>query len=238
MKHGQISRNTAKAFFAFAALAIVGACADNTTAPTSAGAAVFAPANFSKVGNTIVFRVNNAQGITQRLGKNLIDIPANAICDLGSGYGPTFWDQDCTPLAGSIVITATIMEDGDGMPYVDFQPAMRFAKDKQVMLFLRQGGNADKRQLSVLWCNNLGACVDESLTDSALKAYRVGKSPIIARRVKHFSGFLISAGEACGSLGDDFGCGVTRRSGYMVASGEDVSDVLKDHDDDRHEKQQ
>jgi len=245
MKHSQISRNSAKAFFAFAALALVGACADtNVAAPVAEAPAFVAPANFARVGTVVTFRVNNSEGITKRIGNHLVNIPAGAICELGkSGYGATEWDKPCQALRGSIVITATVLEDGDGEPYVDFQPAMRFAPNKEVMLFLRQGKNTPKKLLGVNYCNNAGFCTDESLSDPSLVPFRIGNSPVIGRRLKHFSGYWVVSGSDCmGSVinnGDgyywcDTGAGsMTRRSGYMVASGEDVSDAMKDHQNEK-----
>jgi hypothetical protein len=246
MKHSQISRNSAKAFFAFAALALVGACADSSAvAPTAEAPAFVAPANFANTGYMVVFRVNNSEGITKKIGNHLINIPAGAICELGkSGYGATQWDKPCDALRGSIVIKATVLEDADGQPYIDFQPAMRFAPNKEVMLFLRQGRNSAMKQLIVNYCNNSGTCMDESLTDASLAPFRIGNTPVIARRLKHFSGYMVAwAGDCLGSIinnGDGtYWCdggigGMTRRSGYMVASGEDVSDVMNDSQDGKH----
>jgi hypothetical protein len=128
MKHGQISRNSAKAFFAFAALALVGACADNSAvAPTAEAPAFVAPANFIKIGYVVAFRVDNSKGITQKIGEHVINIPANAICELAvSGYGADYWNKSCSPMKGSIVVTATVLQGPDGAPMIDFQPAMRF----------------------------------------------------------------------------------------------------------------
>jgi hypothetical protein len=239
MRHSQTIRNSAKAFFAFAVLGLVGACADSSTvAPATEAPAFVAPANFSRVGNVVTFRVNNSEGITKKIGAHVLSIPAGAICDLlTSGYGASMWDKDCKPMRGSIVITATVLYDGDDKPYIDFQPAMRFAPNKEVMLFLR-AGSMTKSALSINYCNNLGYCYDESLTDASLKPFRVGKTSIIGRRVKHFSGYSIAtAGECAGSVvtlpSGELWCeggeaAMTRRSGYMVASGEDVSEVMKD----------
>lgn len=238
MTHGQTIRNYAKAVFAFATLAIVSACSDNAgSAPR--GVAINAPANFLQVGTSIIFRVNNAEGITQRIGNHLISMPAGAICDPAtSTYGASEWDKECTPLAGSIVITATIFEDDDGMPYVDFQPAMRFAPDKEVMLFVRQGKNSAKKKLYMSYCNSVGYCYDESSLDPSLKPFRVGNTPVLGRRVKHFSGYYVGSGPDCNGTFYDYGDGTgwcdtdgggfTRRSGYMVASGEDIADAMKD----------
>jgi hypothetical protein len=245
MRHGHSMRNYAKAFFAFCTLAIISACADNNTlAPTAEAPAVVAPANFARVGNVITFRVDNSQGITKKLGAHVISIPAGAICDAAASYGPTTWNNDCQPMRGSVVITATILQDSDAQPYIDFQPAMRFAPNKEVMLFLRQGRNSDKRVLSIKYCNALAYCFDESLTDASVKPFRISGTPVIGRRLKHFSGYLVAWEAACPgtvtSNGDGtFWCddsGMARRSGYMVASGEDVSDILKDSQNDKGNK--
>jgi hypothetical protein len=244
MRHGQTMRNYARAFFALGALVMVSACADNAVAPAAEVSAFVAPANFVRVGNVVTFRVNNAQGITKKLGAHVISIPAGAICDLSSGYGKTEWDKTCEPLKGSIVITATILQDSDQHPYVDFQPALRFSPSKEVMLFLKQGHNTAKRSLSVQYCNALAYCYDESLVDPSLKPFRVGHQPVIARRLKHFSGYVVVSGDICnGTITDNgdgtYWCedgGMARRSGYMVASGEDISDVMKDDQDGRKKK--
>jgi hypothetical protein len=236
MMHGQ---NFAKAFVAFATLGLAAACADNgAVAPVSQAPAFTAPANFLTVGSTVVFRVNNAEGITKRIGNELISIPAGAICDLAtSGYGTDSWDKACNPLKGSVVITATVLEDADGMPYVDFQPAMRFAPSKEVVLFLRQSTSTAGKELFVNYCNNVGYCYDESVTDASLKPFRIGNTPVMGRRVKHFSGYMLGSGGECTSGGEGNWCGgTTRRSGYMVASGEDVSDLLNDKDQDGDRK--
>ena len=250
MRQGQLMRNSARPFFALAALAIVSACSDkNAAAPTAEAPVLSAPANFARVGNVITFRVNNNEGVTQRLGKHLLNIPAGAICELGkSGYGATEWDKPCTALKGSIVITAQLLEDSDGQPFVDFQPAMRFAPNKEVMLFLRQGKNSAKKQLFIEYCNNVGYCKDESLTDASLKPFRVGNTPVLGRRLKHFSGYYVGSGPNCSGTFYDYGDGTgwcetgdggfTRRSGYMVASGEDVSDILNDKDNDKKKDEQ
>jgi hypothetical protein len=230
MKHGHFSRNYAKAFFAFAALALVGACSDDSAvAPTAEAPAFVAPANFVKVGYSVTFRVNNEEGVTKKIGQHVINIPANAVCDLlTSGYGQTFWNKPCSPLRGSILVTATVLEGPDGAPYVDFQPAMRFAPNKEVTLFFHDKGGELNRQIVVKYCTNLGVCSDESLTDASLKPYRIGRN-IIGRRVKHFSGYQVNFGTECQSTGN---CdGMTRKSGYMVASGEDVGDLMGDDND-------
>ena len=229
MRHGQKMRNYARAAFVFSTLAIVGACADQgAVAPVEETPAFVAPANFLRVGYVVAFRVENARGTTQKIGDHVINIPANAICALGtSGYGTDYWNKSCSPMKGSVVITATILAGPDGEPYVDFQPAMRFAPNKEVTLFFRDTKEG-ARDLTIKYCNNVGYCVDESLNDPSLAPFRVGRS-IVGRRVKHFSGYVV----AYEGLGLDISIGLLRKSGYMVASGEDITDVMKDTRVDR-----
>lgn len=232
MKHGQISRNTARALFAFTALALVSACAEKSTvAPVDQASKIVAPANFVTISAPVAFRVNNAEGITKKIDNHVINIPAGAICDLGSSYGGTEWDKPCTPMSGSVVITATVFQDAQGRPYIDFQPAMRFVPTKEVMLFFYTGSLMDTTTPVVKYCNALVYCYDESLTDPSVKPFRIGSSSILGRRLKHFSGYVVGAGEGCsGSLlgGTCEQEGLLRRSGYMVASGQDVADIMHD----------
>jgi hypothetical protein len=231
---------SAKAFIALAAVALVGACADNTASPVAHAPKVFAPANYEQVGSAVSFRVNNAEGITKLVGSHVINIPAGAICDLAtSGYGETFWDKSCEPLLGSVVITATVFSGPDGQPYVDFQPAMRFAPNKEVMLFMKEGREDGSKVASIKYCNDSGVCVDESINDPSLRPFRIGRTSILGRRIKHFSGYVVRFEWECpgtatpledgqGYFCDD-GTGF-RRSGYMVASGEDIADIMKNAD--------
>jgi hypothetical protein len=221
MKHGQISRNTAKAFFAFAALALVGACADNSAvAPAAEAPAFVAPANFVKIGYVVAFRVDNSKGATQKIGDHVINIPANAICDLAtSGYGVDYWNKSCSPMKGSVVITATLLDGPDGSAMIDFQPAMRFSPTKEVTLFFKDSQSGTKN-LAINYCNNSGACIDESLNDPTLKPFRVSNT-IVGRRLGHFSGYVIAYDGLV-----NISIGLLRKSGYMVASGEDITDIM------------
>jgi hypothetical protein len=228
MLHRQNLR-TAKLIVAFAAVAALGACADSTTvAPATQEPVFHAPANFLQVGNSVVFRVNNSDGVTQEIGEHILYMQPGAICDLSSSYGPTTWNSDCKPLRGSVTITATVFQGANGEPYIDFQPAMRFVPKKQAYLFLRADrANSDTQmqRLLINYCNNLGYCVDESLTDASLKPFRLDEYDVVGRRVKHFSGYVV-AFEQCESICETE-TSMLRRSGYMVASGEqDVVDEL------------
>jgi hypothetical protein len=228
MRHSHTSRNIAKAFFAFVTIGLVSACSDTVVAPPTSEVSFKAPAAYSISAGIKTFWVGSSGG-TFQLGNHTITFPAGSICDpLLSSYGSTEWDKPCTAASRYILVTATMLEDAVGNPYVDFQPALRFVPTKEVSLFLKQGrGKAS--ELKMLYCNNLGVCVDESIKDPTLAPRRVGKSSILVRRIKHFSGYSIAAGDEClGALTEDLtgslmcvaeGLVLGRRSGYMVASG-------------------
>lgn len=206
------------------ALAFIGACAESVSAPMREVTAK-APAAFSTVVGVATFVYTPDQGVTQRFGDHAISIPAGAICDPAtSGYGPAFWDLPCTPATDPITITATSFVDDNGVPYVDFEPALRFSPSSDVRVYLKDGRRPKGFVLSFSYCNPSG-CVDESLTDPSLLTSRVGK--IFSRRLKHFSGYFITAVEECsgsieitddGSLYCNTDLGLTR-SGYILASG-------------------
>jgi len=241
----QITRKYSNALLGLAGLLMVGACADN--APLAPNVkTVKAPANFVQIGSSVTFRVDNSQGIVKQVGSHVISIPAGAICDpLTSGYGASMWDESCDSMRGSILITATMFTGPNGEPYVDFQPAMRFAPEKNVMLFLLANASTTPVEMDVKYCNNLGYCVDESINDESLRPFHVTNSSIIGRRVKHFSGYIVVSGDVCSGTVVDNGdgtywCegdgGMARRSGYMVASGEDITDIMKDAKKDQDEQ--
>ena len=221
---GQNIRRSVTPLLALGTMAIASACSDSPTGSPSAQApVVHAPANFSQIGKSVIFRVSNSEGVTQQIGEHILYLDPGAICDLKSSYGPTTWDKDCRALRGWVTITATMFEGPNGESYIDFQPAMRFSPKKRAYLFLRAtraNAETQMKRLLVEYCNDLGYCVDESLTDPSLKPFRVAQYSIVGRRVKHFSGYVLTyencpAGETCGMDG------LVRRSGYMVASGED-----------------
>lgn len=130
-----------------------------------------------------------------------IEFPANAICDLAtSSYGPGEWDQPCTPTTASVRITAKSWTDAAGHPHVDFQPAMRFSPtlSEGVVLYLKDKKSAYDPSAKILYCGgvlNL-SCVDESAADPSLAVKFDSPNGFLYRRIKHFSGYNVTAGRA------------------------------------------
>jgi hypothetical protein len=230
MRHGHISRISAKALLAIVGLGLAGACADNV-APTSVVSAKKIPAQYNIVLGTESFYYTPEDGAIQRIGDHMIVIPADGICDPEtSGYGRGTWDLPCDPVNHSILITATSYADDQGRPYVDFEPALRFVPTKETMLYLKDGYRDTPDQLAIYYCADL-VCENEVESDPSLATHRVGKTSMMGRRLKHFSGYNIAAWEEClfpgvvellesGSLfcnipDDNF----MNRSGYILASG-------------------
>jgi hypothetical protein len=232
MLHGQTVRNAAKTFLAFATLGMATACSDTVSAPPATEVAFTAPAAFNVYQGTQQFTIDNRKGGHFMIGNHGIYFPANSICDPSqSSYGQGEWDKPCKNLRGSQKITAVMLADKNGNPYVDFQPALRFNPATSVYVFLKQGVSDTAYQLTVEYCNASAKCENEALTDPSLATLRYLNTSVLYRRIKHFSGYSIAVGDACDGLptGDltgalmcateTLGFNASRRSGYMVASG-------------------
>ena len=133
-----------------------------------------------------------------------IEFPANAICDIPtSSYGPGEWDQPCTPTTALVRITAKSWVDLAGHPHVDFEPAMRFSPALQegVVLYLRDKKASIDPSTKVLYCSGLLNlhCVDESVSDPSVAVKLDAANGFVYRRIKHFSGYNVTAGRAAES---------------------------------------
>jgi hypothetical protein len=156
----------------------------------------------TQVGDTAitVFIVNNADTTSVRLfDMAVVDFMPNSICDLGSSYGPSEWDQPCTPSAVPVTFTAKGWYDADGHPRVDFQPSARFNPDAPaVYITLKDAGKKSEDKLSILYCaDGVPVCYDEATLDPSLATFKSGKR--YSRRIKHFSGYNIASGFASAS---------------------------------------
>jgi len=230
MRHSHTSRISAKTLLAVVGFGLLGACADSVSSPTAEISAK-APAGFNTLVGTTTFTWTPGQGVTKRFGDHLVVIPAGAICDpSSSGYGSRQWDKPCTASTHNIVITAFSFTDAGGHPYVDFQPALRFVPTKEVFLYMRDGVRDGSTTVDIGYCSTPVTCTNESSNDPSLVTHRIGRSRIVYRRLKHFSGYTIIQGGTCQGtvefLDDgtpfcntDGGRGGDSRSGYVVASG-------------------
>ena len=129
------------------------------------------------------------------LGPNHLDIPVNAVCDLvNSGYGTSYWDKPCTPQVAPVTLTIVIKDAASAHPSINFFPAMRFNPTKKVELYMYAPhvSENDAKNWLMLYCPDMGACYDESLTDRSLSTVIDYRTNMLFRRVKHFSGYTVA----------------------------------------------
>ena len=128
-------------------------------------------------------------------GQHKISFSAGAVCDPAlSTYGVTEWDRPCTPLAAPIVITARAYSDAAGRPRVDFSPALRFVPGSEVVLYLRDKDAAGDPTAVIQWCDDSNQCATEAAPLPSYETKRDAALGIVFRAIKHFSGYMISAG--------------------------------------------
>ena len=157
---------------------------------------------------TATFVVNPNETRSYSFGPHSVYIPANAICDPKTAeYGEELWNSSCETLREAITVTVR-WEGKGGHGAVTFEPDLRFAPSSNPMqwvwLTLRDRKLiSDYRTYSILWLSPTRGWVDESATDPSLKAFVSKDNNTVYRRLKHFSGYLVSAS----SLDDKGGLG-------------------------------
>lgn len=209
-----------------AATLTIAACGDSSTAPGDASAlrpAGHGPSLDLSLGNLLLgtdFTLNQNGG-TFPLAGGLYTIvfPTNAVCDLNSTYGTDQWDQPCTLATKSIKVHATVSVTSTGLA-VDFSPSLRFSPSATVILYTDtyaatikansayfSANHAALRPFAMYWAPTfLGATVPDYLTDPTAVTHVNLTTGRIWRRVKHFSGYSLSTGQACNPSPDDPDC--------------------------------
>lgn len=205
--------------YALAASVMLTGCSGDATAPAATKPAVsqnrsspFAPTAAAKAligvaDGTYEFTIDPTVDQAVNLGPNYLGIPANAVCDLAtSSYGASHWNESCDPQTEPVHITAIVRNAATDHPSIDFYPAMRFSPDKDVNLYIYVPVGMDdfQRTWVMHYCNDEGACVDESLNDNDLRSFADHANTVVFRRIKHFSGYLIGqeGGGDSGTGGD------------------------------------
>jgi len=144
---------------------------------------------------------NPQQNQVFSLGPNRLEIPANAVCNMGtSGYGSSFWELPCAPETRPVTLTVTVKDASSDHPSVDFQPAMRFNPQTVVSIYfyVPRVTREDAKNWVITYCPNSGPgsgkCVNEADTDPALRTFIDYDKNILFRRLKHFSRFAVEDG--------------------------------------------
>ena len=196
-------------------VALLAACSDSPLAPAApkrpAGrqAPVVVPtASIAPGVYSGTFTVDPAGGGAYLFDGDGVNFPANSICDPAlSSYGPSEWDQPCTPLTAPITITVELRVLGPGDVAVDFQPALRFVPSDDpaqwVTLSMRDADLLDlgfSELPPILWQAPDGSWVDESAGDATMATRRLDELTVY-RRIKHFSGYMVGSNRGSGGGG-------------------------------------
>jgi hypothetical protein len=129
-----------------------------------------------------------------RFGPYTLDLPANAICNRGSGYGLDLFDAECKAEKRPVTISALVRFPADGLPRIDLLPEVRFSPERVVTLTLSVAdAPMPASSPRFLYCATLSTleCVDEALLDPTLATYLDEANGTVFRRIKHFSGYFV-----------------------------------------------
>jgi len=209
-----------------AALLLASACSDavapdatSRKAPTASPDLASYEAITSRLGTTLTL---DPQGNDYTFGSFQLHVPAGAVCDPAtSGYGVGTWDLPCTPLNRSMRLRANVSFE-NGRAWVDFHPNVRFVPSDDpsnwVTLTTRRTAaqlrrayvSGGLRSFALLYAPAIGETpIDEGATDPSVVTFANLRNGMIWRRLKHFSGFTISAGFVCEPTADNNNCGTS-----------------------------
>jgi hypothetical protein len=206
--------------------AALAACSENSVAPSSNAAS--APTSITGGGasaaltstDTIRFSITIEpwHQTSYYLGSgNSIVFPAHSLCDVQtSTYGVTEWDKPCVPETSATTVNVKAWLDGQGHARVDFDQHLRFVPSNTpaqwvVISFADFQASLDPF-FNILYCPTAtSVCFDESVNDPTLLTVRNPITGKITRRIKHFSGYNVAAGD------DGSGDGITAANNLGVA---------------------
>jgi hypothetical protein len=187
--------------------AALAACSDSTTSPQIAAPATTAAVQGSTQDLTFSgviqfsITINPSQNTTFYLGAgNSLYFPAGSLCSSSSTYGSGEWDKPCTKATSSVTVNVKAWLDAKGKPRVDFDKHIRFAPtndpSKFVVIQFADLEAALDPFFNILYCPQVNsACVNEAKTDLSLLTVRNPLTGKVTRRIKHFSGYNVAAGE-------------------------------------------
>ncbi len=194
-------------------LAMVGfaACSDNSVSPRGeassddrtwvhAGGASQALTPTSKY--KFQMTIDPKQNTKWDLGAgNSLSFPRGSLCDpTKSSYGPSQWDKPCTAASRAVTLNVTVWVDANGHPRVDFEPSVRFVPSLDprnwVILQFADLEASLNPFFNINYCPTAtSTCYNEGKLDPSLATVRDPKTGRITRRIKHFSGYNVAAGE-------------------------------------------
>jgi len=134
---------------------------------------------------------------------NSITFPAHSLCDPSvSSYGIGEWDKPCVPATNPQPIQVKAWVDGAGHPRVDFYPNVRFVPSTDpynwvVLSFADLTASLDPF-FNIDYCPVVTSndCINEALTDPSVATVHDPVTGKVTRRLKHFSGYNVAAGDS------------------------------------------
>lgn len=137
-----------------------------------------------------------AAGGVISVGNYRVYFSPNALCDPAtSGYGPGTWDKACTPLGADYTLPAAYWTE-NGASFVEFLDDLRFDPSRWVIMVAKAPDGASEILYFTRTESGELQKVRESESDESVKTY-LSSTGELFRRVKHFSGFLVSSGRWC-----------------------------------------
>jgi hypothetical protein len=223
-------------------VAALAACSDIAGAPQQQ-ATGGGPSNVAGGGSTqdllpgdtlrFTITIDPNRSATYDLGNgHSVYFPAGAICDPArSTYGPTEWDKKCTKTNYKLKLQVTAWIDANGHPFEDFSPSIRFVPATKpsgyVILSLTDREASLDLSMNILYCVSPATpCVNEALNDPSLVTNHDPATGKVWRRIKHFSGYNVAAGDA----GIDPSSMSANRIGRSVSHGQPVTVASRGRD--------
>lgn len=187
-------------------------CSDGTVAPRSESSSdtglIGGGATAALTGSDTLrfsFVIDPSRSTYYYLGAgNSITFPARSLCDpVKSTYGNGEWDKPCPVATAPVTINTKAWLDGQGYAHVDFERSVRFVPTANpagwVVLTLTDFGASTNPWAQILYCKNASStnCINEAKGDPTLATIKNPVTGQLTRRVKHFSGYSITAGDGC-----------------------------------------
>jgi len=183
------------------------ACNDGNVAPQNQGANVSGGGALATLTQTDTvnfhFTITPDADRTIYIGAgNNLHIPAGSVCDPTSSYGTSEWDNACTPASHPIQIDASAWLDANNHPRIDFATHLRFVPSTNpanwVTISFTDTIAAQDSTADILYCaTSYSQCVSELTGDATLITVKNTVTGKVTRRIKHFSGYLLSTGAPC-----------------------------------------
>jgi hypothetical protein len=131
---------------------------------------------------------------------NSVTFPAHSLCDLKSSYGADQWDKPCAQATQPVTVAVKAWLDGYGHPRVDFGTHLRFVPSANpaqwVKVVFGDLQASSDPYFTILYCTTAASdCFDEGKLDPTLATVHDPITGKVTRRIKHFSGYNVAAGD-------------------------------------------